>query len=107
MRPSSSVGLRTAATRLPDEAEDPSPANIHGPRPWAGQAEGVGIVDGCREEDDLGPSHEVLERHEADAVARRLLAAVRGVVAVVAHHEVMPGRNLERPGVVELAVRHG
>ncbi len=47
------------------------------------------LVD--REEDDLGPADEVLERHLADA---GLVAGIRRVVAVVAHHEEMAGRTV-------------
>src|SRR5262245_6398753 len=106
-RASRSLSLRLAATALAHETEDAPPADVERPRPWARQPEGVGVVDGGREEDDLGAPHQVLVGDVAHAVARRLLAAVGGVVAVVAHHEVMAGRHLVGLGIVELAVGDG
>ncbi len=56
------------------------------------------LVD--REEDDLRPADEVLERHVADAAE---VARVGGVVAVVAHHEEVVGRHGVDAGVVPQA----
>src|SRR5215510_2142341 len=92
---------------LAHEAENPTPPDVEGPGPGARQSEGVGIVDGGGEEDDFGASDEVLEGHVAHAVAGRLLAAVGGIVAVVAHHEVVTGRHLVAADVVELSALDG
>src|SRR5262245_15477460 len=107
-RASRSLSLRPAATAsLAHEAEDAAPADVERPRPWTRQPKGVGVVDGGGEEDDLGAPHQVLVGHVAHAVTGRLLAAVGGVVAVVAHHEVVAWRHLVGFGVVELAVGNG
>src|SRR5215475_628723 len=92
---------------LAHEAENPTPPDVEGPGPGARQLEGVGIVNGGGEEDDFGAPDEVLKGHVAHAVARRLLAAVGGVVAVVAHHEVVTGRHLVAADVVELSTLDG
>src|ERR1700682_2514723 len=47
-----------------------------------------------REEDDLGATDDVLERHVADTAAFGSHAAVGRVVAIVAHHEIMTGRHV-------------
>src|SRR5204863_393116 len=62
---------------------------------------GAPLAAADREEDELRLADEVLERHIAD---RRHHSAVGGVVAVVAHHEIMSGRHLVFLGVVEIAV---
>src|SRR5258706_12058860 len=57
------------------------------------------VVTNRREENELGFADQILVRHEADA--GRAVAAVGGVVAVVAHHEIMARRYDEFLGVVE------
>ena len=57
-----------------------------------------------REKNDLSAADDILERHIADAAARRRHSAVVGVVAVVAHHEEMPGRHDVGRGVVVIGV---
>src|SRR5262249_50053160 len=54
-----------------------------------------------REVNDLGPSDNVVERHIPYFVE---IAAVGGTVAVVAHHEIVSGRDGVDLGVVEIAV---
>src|ERR1043166_3381656 len=46
------------------------------------------------------PAYHKLDRYEANAVARRLLAAVGGVVAVVAQHEEVAGWHHEHGRIV-------
>src|SRR6187402_2248454 len=87
--------------KLANQLEETVPANIERPGPWAPPAEGVRLVDGGREEDDLGTPNEIVERNVADAPRG---AAVGGVVAVVAHPVVVPGRHLVGADVVERAV---
>ena len=73
-----------------------APANLERPPPefppW--------ILRIHREEDDLGAAHQILHRHEADAIHE---TAVGGVVAVVAHREDMVGRHQVFRRVVHLA----
>src|SRR5215469_10380366 len=72
-------------------ANDPEQAvPAHRPRPAPHLPSVRAVTD--REEDDFGAADDVLERHIADPAARRRHSAVVGVVAVVAHHEEMPGR---------------
>ena len=79
------------------DREQPAPAD----RPWpAPYLPGV-LAFGDREEDDLGPTDNVLERHIADLAEH---AAVGRVVAVVAHHEVMTGGHMIDRGIVVEAV---
>ena len=54
-----------------------------------------------REEDDLGPADDILERYVSDLTED---TAVGGVVAVVTHHEEMPGRNFIDGRIVVEAV---
>ena len=75
------------------------PVVADGERPLPDFPEARLAVD--REEQDLGPADQVLERDEADMVD----AAVERVVAIVAHGEDMAGRDLVDAGVVERAVR--
>src|SRR5262245_27395521 len=63
------------------------PAPAHRPRPAPDHPGVLTFLD--REEDDLRPAHEVLERYIADTAPRRLHTAVSRVVAIVAHHEIM------------------
>src|SRR5262249_9643075 len=56
-----------------------------------------------REEDDLRPTDDVLERHITYLAEH---TAVGGVVTVIAHHEIMPFRHLIDGGVVVEAVIH-
>src|SRR5262249_29630325 len=72
-------------------ANDPEqPAPAHRPRPAPPLQSVRAVTD--REEDDFGAADNILERHIAAPAARRRHSAVVGVVAVVAHHEEMPGR---------------
>ncbi len=56
------------------------------------------------QQDDLRPADQVLRRHVADPDGLGI-AAVLGVVAVVAHHEVVLGRHDIDAGVVHVAAR--
>src|SRR5262245_11177716 len=53
-----------------------------------------------RPEGDRGPADEILDRDHADPALGRRKAAVEAVVAIVAHQEHMPGRDLDRREVV-------
>src|SRR5271170_3875996 len=79
------------------DREQPIPP--YRPRPAPDVPGGLPVTDG--KEDDLGAADEVFERDIADLAEH---AAVGRVVAVVAHHEVMPGRHVINLGVVEKAV---
>src|ERR1700730_17338578 len=87
--------------------QDSAPADVRLPGPWASQPEGARIIDVRREENDLCASYQIFVGHIADTVPRRLLAAIGGVVAIVAHHKVVALGHLIRTDVVELTVRGG
>src|SRR5262245_58550225 len=72
---------------LTNELEQPAPAH----RPWPAPKLPSLLARGDGEEDDLGAPDQILQRHEAD---RRFHAAIGGIVAVVAHHEIVAGRDL-------------
>src|SRR5262249_22839195 len=81
-------GLRRPAA----SANDPEQAvPAHRPRPAPHLPSVRAITD--REEDDFGAADDALERHIADAAARRRISAVVGAVAGVGNHEDMPGRH--------------
>src|SRR5262249_45718729 len=69
---------------LPHDREQPAPPYAPGPAPELPSV--LSLPD--REEDDLRASDQILERHVSDCGFH---AAVGGVVAVVAHHEEVPG----------------
>src|SRR5260370_2370228 len=54
-----------------------------------------------REENDLAPSDQILERHVADAALVRRQPRIAGIVAVVAHHDIVPVGDLVDLGGVE------
>ena len=58
---------RTAVACLVYETEGPRPTDVEGPRPWARQSEGVRVIGGSGEENDVGAAHQALRRHEAHA----------------------------------------
>src|SRR5262245_6755387 len=68
------------------DREQSAPA--HGPRPPPNRPGALTLFD--REEDDLRTPDDVLERNISDL---RQHAAIGRVVAIVAHHEEMAGRN--------------
>src|SRR5664280_3772055 len=76
--------------------EQPVPAHRHRPTPELPGA--LALIDG--EENDLRLADDILERHRADLAE----AAVGGIVAIVAHHEIMAGRHGVNLGVVGKAV---
>src|SRR5262245_5086253 len=76
------TGLGPAA--LPHDREQPPPPYAPGPAP---DLPGV-LPLPDREEDDLRAPDQILERHVSDCGFH---PAVGGVVAVIAHHEVVPG----------------
>src|SRR5258708_30223744 len=70
---------------LSDDREQPVPTRRPQPAPDLPDI----LALKHREEDDLRATNDVLKRHIADLTQD---AAIRGIVAVVAHHEVMVGR---------------
>src|SRR5580704_647412 len=79
------------------EFQQPFPA--HAPRPRPDFPGMLAAAD--REENDLGAPDDVLERHVSDLAED---ATVGGIVAVVAHHEEMPGWHFVDGRVVVEAV---
>src|SRR4030095_4335802 len=80
------------------DREQPIPA--HGPRPAPYHPRVLAFEN--REEDDLGPPDDVLERHVPDLTDN---APIGGIVAIVAHHEIMAGGHLiDRSIIVEAVV---
>src|SRR5271166_3830027 len=80
--------------------EDAVPA--HRPRP-APDLPGLGVL-ADREEDHFSAADQILERHVADAALVAGEAGIARIVAIVAHHEIVPRRDLVDLGVVEGAV---
>src|SRR5262245_3182592 len=89
------------------EVEESGPADIEWPAPRRQKVERIRLIERTREEDNLGTTHEVFQRHVADPPRR---PAIGRVVAVVAHHEVVARRHLVDGSIVErpvgLAVEH-
>src|SRR5262249_449888 len=57
-----------------------------------------------REEDDLDPADQVLERHIADAATFLRNAAIDRIVELAPHHEIMAWRHGVDVGVIEETV---
>src|SRR6516162_394720 len=79
------------------DREQPVPA--HGPRPAPYHPGVLTFPNG--KENNLGAADDVLERHIADLAEN---AAIGGIVAIVAHHEIMTGGHLIDRGIVVEAV---
>src|SRR5260370_41265338 len=76
--------------------QQPPPA--HAPRP---SPHFPCVLATDRKEDDLRAANDILERYVSDLAED---TAVGGVVAIVAHHEDVPGRHLIDRGIVIQAV---
>src|SRR6516165_12321132 len=81
--------------RLAHALEDAVPA--YGPRPPPHFPRRRPLVD--RKEDDLGPADQVLEWHIADPALVCRKPGIAGIVAIVAHHEIMARRHFVDLGV--------
>src|SRR5208337_764228 len=101
---SSTATSRSASRFIPDIAgsmrnlEDPAPAALERPAPEGERR--LAFLDVEREEDALRAADEILERHVSDAPHCFWHAGIGRVVAIVAHHEEVVGRDDEELGVV-------